>query len=336
MLRRAGLSGGAGRQVRTWNLSRSGGCRSRAGRRGSRWCRRSSGTRASAAAAPGRTGAAAPRHDGPRSCRRGAGRGPLRRAAPCSRHGRPAGRAAGGGRRGESCSRWGCPTGAAGLTAAHRRGVERAAESSARVAGTLDAFVDGLASGSRRSRACGLPDTLVHGDFHPGNMRGTTCRLSCSTGATAASATRCSTCRRSSSGPGRRRGAGPRAWIARGGRGSRRDPERARRCSRPVAAARRAVVYQRSSTASSPSSGGTTTPTRGSGSGGAPRSSRMSARRARGKRTFELKSRWRERGAAREGRPAMYTRVGARRPSSRRSRPSPRGPPRTCRGRPGG
>lgn len=37
---------------------------------------------------------------------------------------------------------------------------------------TLAAFVDGLAERFRQLTTYGLPDTLVHGDFHPGNVRG--------------------------------------------------------------------------------------------------------------------------------------------------------------------
>ena len=37
---------------------------------------------------------------------------------------------------------------------------------------TLDAFVAGLPARMAAVRACGLPDTLVHGDFHAGNVRG--------------------------------------------------------------------------------------------------------------------------------------------------------------------
>ena len=37
---------------------------------------------------------------------------------------------------------------------------------------TLSAFVDGLPARFAALAACGLPDTLVHGDFHPGNVRG--------------------------------------------------------------------------------------------------------------------------------------------------------------------
>ena len=40
-------------------------------------------------------------------------------------------------------------------------------------AGVLAAFVDGLPARFTAVAACGLPDTLVHGDFHPGNVRGT-------------------------------------------------------------------------------------------------------------------------------------------------------------------
>jgi len=37
----------------------------------------------------------------------------------------------------------------------------------------LDRFIDDLPRRFREVEACGLPDTLVHGDFHPGNVRGT-------------------------------------------------------------------------------------------------------------------------------------------------------------------
>ena len=37
---------------------------------------------------------------------------------------------------------------------------------------TLASFVRGLPSRFDEVDACGLPDTLVHGDFHPGNFRG--------------------------------------------------------------------------------------------------------------------------------------------------------------------
>jgi hypothetical protein len=36
----------------------------------------------------------------------------------------------------------------------------------------LDGFVIGLADRLAQVASCGLPDTLVHGDFHPGNVRG--------------------------------------------------------------------------------------------------------------------------------------------------------------------
>jgi hypothetical protein len=36
----------------------------------------------------------------------------------------------------------------------------------------IDALVDGLPARFADLAACGLPDTLVHGDFHPGNVRG--------------------------------------------------------------------------------------------------------------------------------------------------------------------
>jgi Ser/Thr protein kinase RdoA (MazF antagonist) len=37
----------------------------------------------------------------------------------------------------------------------------------------LEAFCLDLPARFAASRSCGIPDTLVHGDFHPGNVRGT-------------------------------------------------------------------------------------------------------------------------------------------------------------------
>ena len=45
------------------------------------------------------------------------------------------------------------------------------------VAAALDELVAGLPERFEAVRACGLPDTLVHGDFHPGNVRGSAFRL---------------------------------------------------------------------------------------------------------------------------------------------------------------
>ena len=60
------------------------------------------------------------------------------------------------------------------LTAAIAAVVERRrGELDAAVAATLDAFVAGLGERFAAVEACGMPDTLVHGDFHPGNVRGT-------------------------------------------------------------------------------------------------------------------------------------------------------------------
>ena len=35
-----------------------------------------------------------------------------------------------------------------------------------------EAFLDGLPAAFAGNRACGIPDTLVHGDYHSGNVRG--------------------------------------------------------------------------------------------------------------------------------------------------------------------
>ncbi len=59
------------------------------------------------------------------------------------------------------------------LIAAVRQLVERAGPKlSGADRGTLATFVDGLYDRFASVDGCGLPDTLVHGDFHPGNHRG--------------------------------------------------------------------------------------------------------------------------------------------------------------------
>ena len=60
-----------------------------------------------------------------------------------------------------------------GLTAGIADVVERqGATLPADVLAGLDAFVAGLPARFDAIAACGLPDTIVHGDFHPGNVRG--------------------------------------------------------------------------------------------------------------------------------------------------------------------
>jgi Ser/Thr protein kinase RdoA (MazF antagonist) len=46
-----------------------------------------------------------------------------------------------------------------------------------RVRGELAALVKALPTRLRQIHECGIPDTLVHGDFHPGNVRGDDARL---------------------------------------------------------------------------------------------------------------------------------------------------------------
>ncbi len=59
------------------------------------------------------------------------------------------------------------------MTAAIRSLVERAgAQLSDKDRATLATFVNGLDDRFAALGRCGLPDTLVHGDFHPGNHRG--------------------------------------------------------------------------------------------------------------------------------------------------------------------
>jgi len=112
---------------------------------------------------------------------------------------------------------------------------------------TLDGFVIGLADRLAQVGSCGVPDTLVHGDFHPGNFRGDEGRLvlldwgDCGVGhplldepafLDRVPADAVETVRRH--------------WHAEWTRalpGS--DADRASRLLRPVAAARQALIYQK-------------------------------------------------------------------------------------------
>ena len=112
----------------------------------------------------------------------------------------------------------------------------------------LDAFVAGLGDRFAAIAACGMPDTLVHGDYHPGNVRGTPFRLTLldwgDTGVGQPLLDLPGVPRPRS----RRRPSRP---SATGGspRGAQRlpgaDPDRAAALLAPVAAARQAVAYQR-------------------------------------------------------------------------------------------
>jgi Ser/Thr protein kinase RdoA (MazF antagonist) len=73
-----------------------------------------------------------------------------------------------------NCSPWDCPDWRApALGAAIANVVDRTSdEISAEDRGTLAGFVRELLSRFDEVAACGLRDSLVHGDFHPGNFRG--------------------------------------------------------------------------------------------------------------------------------------------------------------------
>ena len=58
------------------------------------------------------------------------------------------------------------PAGAAGLVERHRAGLAAA------TARALDLLLETLPDRLAEVAGCGLPETLVHGDFHPGNVRG--------------------------------------------------------------------------------------------------------------------------------------------------------------------
>ena len=134
------------------------------------------------------------------------------------------------------------------LSAAIAAVVERRrAELEDGVAAVLDEFVAGLGARFAAVQACGMPDTLVHGDYHPGNLRGTPFRLTmldwgdsglgqplldlpAFLAAIPAAAV----------GPVRER------WIAAWrSRLPGADPDRAAALLAPVAAARQATIYQR-------------------------------------------------------------------------------------------
>jgi hypothetical protein len=112
---------------------------------------------------------------------------------------------------------------------------------------TLDTLLNGLEDRFAQVAACGLPDTLVHGDFHPGNFRGDDTSLvlldwgDCGVGhplldepafLDRVPTDAVETARRQWHA----------AWTS-GIPGS--DPDRASQLLRPVAAARQALVYQK-------------------------------------------------------------------------------------------
>ena len=111
----------------------------------------------------------------------------------------------------------------------------------------LTAFVDGLPARFAEIGDCGLPDTLVHGDFHPGNVRGDASNLvlldwgDCGVGHPLLDQTAfLDSIAPASIEPVRQR------WHAlwrEACPGS--DPDRAARLLAPIGAARQAVIYQR-------------------------------------------------------------------------------------------
>jgi hypothetical protein len=63
------------------------------------------------------------------------------------------------------------------LTTAIASLVDRRRDLDRAVVVELDRFVAGLGERLAAVARCGIPDTLVHGDYHPGNVRGTAARL---------------------------------------------------------------------------------------------------------------------------------------------------------------
>lgn len=110
----------------------------------------------------------------------------------------------------------------------------------------LEALVRNLPERLDEVAACGIPDTLVHGDFHPGNVRGTDDRLvlldwgDCSVGHPLLDQAAFVAATAEDEG-GTVRAEWARLWHA-AVPGS--DPERAASLLEPIAAVRQAVVYR--------------------------------------------------------------------------------------------
>jgi len=112
---------------------------------------------------------------------------------------------------------------------------------------TLDRFAHGLPRRLEALEACGLPDTLVHGDFHPGNLRGAGLDLTLldwgDSGLGHPLLDQSAFLQRV---PADLRAAMAAHWTRRWREAARGcDPARAAALLAPLAAARRAVVYQR-------------------------------------------------------------------------------------------
>ncbi len=88
--------------------------------------------------------------------------------------------------RSASCPHWAYPTGG------RSRWPTRSATPSRRHGDP--ALLDGLDERLAGLADCGIPDTLLHGDLHPGNVRSATAGTRCWTGATRCSPTPASTC----------------------------------------------------------------------------------------------------------------------------------------------
>ncbi len=112
---------------------------------------------------------------------------------------------------------------------------------------SLERFVDGLPARFEALAACGLPDGLLHGDFHPGNVRGLGARLTlldwADSGVGHPLLDQAAFLERM---PAEGVDAARRHWTAAWRRACPgADPERAARLLAPVASARQALVYQR-------------------------------------------------------------------------------------------
>ncbi|MDW6021452.1 phosphotransferase [Mesorhizobium sp. BAC0120] len=139
---------------------------------------------------------------------------------------------------------WRGPALAAGIADVVGR---RRAELSLHDAAVLDRFVNDLPRRFAGIEACGLPDTLVHGDFHPGNFRGTADRLTLlDWGDSGIGHPMLDQSAFLGRVPPAHRDVVQAHWVRRwqvASPGS--DPARASQLLAPLAAARQAVVYQR-------------------------------------------------------------------------------------------
>ena len=110
----------------------------------------------------------------------------------------------------------------------------------------LESLIDDLPRRFDALGSCGLPDTLVHGDFHPGNLRGAPGRLVLlDWGDSGVGHPLLDLTAFLAAIPQHERAATADAWITAWARAlPASDPARAARLTEPIGALRQAVIYQ--------------------------------------------------------------------------------------------